>query len=189
MSSPRVEEITVEDVMTRDLITVPPTTTIDKVAVLMKEHNIGSVIIIDDKGNPVGIVTERDLVVKVLANNLNSSDVQVKSIMSSPVISVNVKTSLVDAVKLMARRNIRRLLVMDKGKLVGIITARDILSVAPEVIEILIETVKISEGEVLHEEVLAGYCDDCGEWSDLLVEVDGKFLCPDCRSDYEWEEN
>ncbi|HID15340.1 MAG TPA: CBS domain-containing protein, partial [Candidatus Atribacteria bacterium] len=107
MSSPRVEEITVEDVMTRDLITVPPTTTIDKVAVLMKEHNIGSIIIVDDKGNPVGIVTERDLVVKVLANNLNSSDVQVKSIMSSPVISVNVKASLVDAAKLMARRNIR----------------------------------------------------------------------------------
>ena len=184
VASPRVEGITVEDVMTRELITAPPSATTDKIAMLMREFNIGSVIIVDDKGNPIGIVTERDLVIHVLANNLNPSTVLVQNIMSSPVISVDIKTSLIDAVKLMAKRKIRRLIVMDKGKLVGIITSRDILSVAPEVIEILLETVKISEGELSYGEVFAGYCDDCGEWSDLLKEVNGKFLCPDCRSNY-----
>ncbi|RLE51872.1 MAG: hypothetical protein DRJ26_05330 [Candidatus Methanomethylicota archaeon] len=75
-------------------------------------------------------------------------------------------------------------MVVDEGKLVGIVTARDILKVAPEIIEILIESARISETEstFLREEVLAGYCDECGEWSDSLVEVDGRFLCSECRS-------
>lgn len=182
MNFPRVKEITVGDIMTKKLVTASPSTKTNEIAVLMREHDIGSVIIVDKKNNPIGIVTERDLVTQVLANNLHPSEVEVKDIMSSPVISVDVKTPLINAVRLMAKRNIRRLIVLNEGRLAGIITSRDILSVAPEVIEILLETVRISKEDFPYREVFAGYCDECGEWSDVLVEVDGSFLCPDCRS-------
>ncbi|RLE51890.1 MAG: CBS domain-containing protein, partial [Candidatus Methanomethylicota archaeon] len=67
MAAPRVEEIHVEDVMTRTPITVPQSTTVDEVAKLMRDHKIGSVIVVSSSNNPVGIVTERDLVIKVIA--------------------------------------------------------------------------------------------------------------------------
>lgn len=184
MAAPRVEEIHVEDVMTRTPITVPQSTTVDEVAKLMRDHKIGSVIVVSSSNNPVGIVTERDLVIKVIAEGKAPSEVKVSEIMSSPLISITPRTRLIEAARLMARKNIRRLVVVDEGKLVGIVTARDILKVAPEIIEILIESARISETEstFLREEVLAGYCDECGEWSDSLVEVDGRFLCSECRS-------
>ncbi|MCS7385622.1 MAG: CBS domain-containing protein [archaeon GB-1867-005] len=185
MPYPRVERIRVEDVMTKNPITVSQGTTVDVVAKLMRDHEIGSVIVVASGDNsPIGIVTERDLTIQVIAEGRVPSKVKVSEIMSSPLITISPKTSLTEAARLMARKNIRRLVVIDEGKLVGIITARDILKVAPEIIEILIESARISEPESAYvgEELLAGYCDECGEWSDSLLEVDGRFLCPDCRS-------
>ena len=86
----------------------------------------------------------------------------------------------------MSRLNIRRLGVMYKGKLVGLISSRDILSVMPELIEILVEKARI-EGEIPESPPMAGYCDNCGRWSDDLKEVEGRFLCKECRIELELE--
>jgi hypothetical protein len=78
---------------------------------------------------------------------------------------------------------------MYKGQLVGIISSKDILSVTPELIEIIQEKAKISASEEAAETFpLAGYCDNCGAWSDNLKEVDGTYLCEDCFIDREKSE-
>jgi Zn finger protein HypA/HybF involved in hydrogenase expression len=75
---------------------------------------------------------------------------------------------------------------MYKGNLVGIISSKDILSVTPELIEIISETARIenpSAEETVESAPLAGYCDRCAAWSDSLKEVEGEFLCEDCRAE------
>jgi len=185
VSTPRIESISVKDVMSKHPITVEETETVNVVARKMKKYNIGSIIIVNSANNPIGIVTERDLVINILAENKDPKSIRVSSIMSKPLISVTKDASLVDAARLMSKKRIRRLAVMDKGFLVGIVTARDILKVAPEIIDILVETIKISFSDSnypSHIKVsLAGYCDECGEWSDSLMEFNDKFLCPSCR--------
>ncbi|MCS7097886.1 MAG: CBS domain-containing protein [Candidatus Methanomethyliaceae archaeon] len=177
--------IRVEDVMTRDLVTLPESSSARDVAIAMSGKRIGSVIIVHE-GNPVGIITERDLIERVLAKGLDPDKVISKDIMSSPLFVIDPKVGIMEAARKMASLNIRRLIVVDRGKMVGIITSSDILSAAPEMIEILMESAReILTPERKELEVMAGYCDNCEEWSDSLKEVNGQFLCEDCRAEYD----
>jgi len=188
LTSTKVGNITVEDIMTKNPITINSKCTISEAAKLMSKNKIGSIIVVDENNNPIGIITERDLVVKVIAEDKDPRKTIIEEIMSKPVISVNSKTKLIDAARIMAKRGIRRLVVIDEGKLKGIITSRDILKVAPEIIDILIESAKITEpieGSITEVEVIAGYCDECGEWSESLREIEGKLLCPECKLSYQ----
>lgn len=176
--------IKVEDVMTKDVVTLSETSSARDVAIAISGKKIGSVIITSN-GNPVGIITERDLIERVLAKGLDPDKVLAKNIMSSPLFVVDPKVGIMEAAKKMASLNIRRLVVVEKGKMVGIVTASDILSAAPEMIEILIESTReklMMKREEL--EVMAGYCDNCEEWSDSLKEVNGQFLCENCRAEF-----
>lgn len=176
--------IKVEDVMSKDLVTLPESSSAKDVAIAMSGKRIGSVIIVHGD-NPVGIITERDLIERVLAKGLDPEKVIAKDIMSSPLFVIGPKVGIMEAAKKMASLNIRRLVVVDKGKMVGIITSSDILSAAPEMIEILMESAReMLAAERKELEVMAGYCDNCEEWSDSLKEVDGKFLCEDCQAEY-----
>jgi len=90
----------------------------------------------------------------------------------------------------MSNMNIRRLGVLYKGNLVGLVSSKDILSVMPELIEIIQERNRIefadeSEEIEVEEAPLSGYCDRCGVYSDDLKDVDGQNLCEDCRIELE----
>ncbi|MDH5806275.1 MAG: CBS domain-containing protein [Candidatus Methanomethylicaceae archaeon] len=176
--------IKVGDIMTRDVITLSETSSARDVAIAMSNKKIGSVIVVSN-GNPVGIITEKDLIERVLAKGLDPDKVLAKDIMSSPLFVIDPRVGIMEAAKKMASLNIRRLVVVEKGKMVGIITASDILSAAPEMIEILIESTRerlMMKREEL--ETMTGYCDNCEEWSDSLKEVNGQFLCENCRSEF-----
>jgi CBS domain-containing protein len=176
--------ILVKDVMTSPVITVNESSTADEAARLMRDNEIGCVIVSTNDGRPVGIITERDLVIRVVAENIQPSAVKAKEIMSTPLITIDADKTISEAAKEMSRRNIRRLAVMYKGQLVGILSSKDILSVTPELIEIIQERAKITAGEEVEENPpLAGYCDNCGEWSDNLREADGTYLCEDCYAE------
>ncbi|MCS7367588.1 MAG: CBS domain-containing protein [archaeon YNP-WB-062] len=179
---PRVEDLTVDMIMSRKPVTAYASSTIADVAKIMRDRDVGSVVILDDEGRPIGIVTERDLVVKVLASGL-STDTRVSEVMSKPLITIKPSTRIVDAARIMVKRNVRRLIVVEGDSMVGIVTEKDILKVAPEMIDILIEAMKVnvSEGYNYTGSSMSGYCDRCGEWSEELVEVDGEYLCPECR--------
>lgn len=174
--------IKVSDVMTSNVVTVKASDKARMAAVLMDTRGVGCVIVTDDYGRPIGIVTERDLISRVMAKGLNGDEVTCREVMSTPLITIEPDAPLTTAMTKMVRNKIRRLVVLDRGRLVGIITEGDVLKVAPALIEILATRRDIEESYV--KEVQAGYCEVCGEWSDALVEVNGHFLCEECRSEY-----
>lgn len=178
------EDVKVRDAMTPKVLTVKPSESVDKAAKIMADKNIGSIIVVkNDK--PVGIVTERDICYRVVASNKLPSKVSVKDIMSSHLITVSPDNTLNEAARTMAKKNIRRLPVVKDNSLVGIITNKDIITISPEICENLKEIVEISRpttdrtGGVPEK----GTCEICGEYMVTIYEVDGKFICEDCKED------
>jgi len=185
------ERMLVKDIMSSPVIAVSEDELSDKAAALMEKHNLGCVIVTTQNGRPTGIITERDMVTRVVAKDIQPSKVAAKEIMTAPLITITPDETLNEAARRMNRLNIRRLGVMYKGKLLGIISSKDIVAVTPELIDIIQEKARI-ENETVTEEVgeqrlLAGYCDNCGRWSDDLGEVEGNFLCEECRIELEEE--
>lgn len=176
----------VKDAMSSPVFTVDEKLTADKAATLMDQHDLGCVIVTGKDEKPIGIITEKDLVSRVVAKNVLPRKLNAKEIMSTPLMTIASETTLTEAARTMSRLNIRRLGVMYKGNLVGIISAKDILAVMPELIEIISERARIenaSAEETTESAPLAGYCDRCGAWSDSLKEAEGEFLCEDCREE------
>ena len=178
-------DIKVREVMTRNVITISPEKSALDAAKIMKKNNIGSVVVIENS-KPIGIVTERDLCFRVVAENNVPSKVKVKDIMTSPLITIDPNETLEEAARKMNKNKIRRLPVVDKNNnLVGFITYRDILTIAPEVIEILKEYNKIneSEKEISKEVPERGTCEICGDHGVELYEVNGVYVCESCKED------
>ena len=115
----------VRDIMVRNVITIDYNKTAKDVALLLSEKQISSLVVVKD-GTPIGLVTERDLARKVSATDRKSADVPLSEIMSKKFRGVEPTSPIEDAVQKMLNNNIRRLLVLDNGKLVGIITETDL---------------------------------------------------------------
>ncbi len=179
----------VKDVMSSPVITVNEKETVTKVAQLMRKHDLGCIIVTGKDGKPLGIITERDLVKRVLAKNRPRLKMAAKDVMTAPLITIDPEENLSEASRRMSRLNVRRLGVMYKGELVGIISSKDILAITPELIEIMQEKAKIEGKAVTEQEYpqMAGYCDLCGQWSDTLEEVEGSFICEDCKIEMKGE--
>jgi CBS domain-containing protein len=104
---------------------VGPLTTAAETARIMNEATIGCLVVVD-KGKPVGIVTERDLVRQMATGTINPAKCPVIQIMSRPLITIRKGATLREASRLMTQRGIRRLVVEDEHELLGVITARDL---------------------------------------------------------------
>jgi len=181
----------VKDVMSSPVVTVGEDATVDKAAQLMADGHIGCILVTSKEGKPLGIITESDFVTRVLAKNIQPNKLTAKEVMTSPLITIDPDETLSEAARRMSQLNVRRLGVMYKGNLVGIISSKDILGIMPELIEIIQEKARI-EGRTAAEEApesapLAGYCDQCGRWSDDLTEVEGGFLCEECQIELKGE--
>ncbi|MDF2422894.1 MAG: CBS domain-containing protein [Nitrosopumilus sp.] len=118
--------ILIQDIMTRTLITVNTSTTALQIAKMMEQGGIGA-ILVQDNGNPVGIVTDRDFATKLAANNL-PFDTHAEKIMSSPLITINHDASISAAAERMTSKKIRKLAVTENGKIIGIITSTDLVT-------------------------------------------------------------
>jgi CBS domain-containing protein len=113
----------VKEVMTKTVITVESNKTVTEAAALMAENDVGNLIVMD-KNTPIGIVTERDFVRRVLAKETNPKT-KISEIMSTPLRVIDPDAPLKEAARRMVRKGIRRLAVIKDNKLVGIITATD----------------------------------------------------------------
>jgi len=115
----------VEELMTREVVTVPSDTNVQKAAEIMAERHVGC-LIITENGLPKGIITERDFLTKILAPKRQPLSLTVSEIMSSPLITVGPRDQVRDAARVMIENNIRRLVVVENTRLLGVITLRDI---------------------------------------------------------------
>jgi len=115
----------VKDVMFEEVITVEPATKIRDAVELMNKNEIGC-LVVTRKGKPVGIMTERDVLKKIVCQCKNPEQTRVSEIMSEPLVVGKVDMDLQEAARLMLRRNIKKLPIVDGEKLVGLITLTDI---------------------------------------------------------------
>ena len=180
----------VRDVMSNPVVTMDEDESSNKAAANMDMHDLGAVIVTNKAGKSIGIITERDLVIRVIAKNLKPDTVKAKEIMTTPLVTIEPEATISDAARRMTRLDIRRLGVIYKGNLAGIISSKDILGVMPELIEIMQERSRI-EGEARTEETeevpLSGYCDRCNAYSESLKERNGENICDECRIELEQE--
>ena len=124
--------ILVRDLMRKNPYTVAESTSIQDTARIMNDKKVSSLVILDENNNPVGLVTERDLVRKVCINDLPTNRVTNKEIMSSPLITIDSESSATTATDLMLKNNVRHLLVInneskDNNQPIGIITPLDLV--------------------------------------------------------------
>jgi CBS domain-containing protein len=181
-------QVTVHDAMTSNVITVDPNTSIAQAAAIMSQKCIGS-LIIKSNSEPEGLVTESDIITKVVSMDIQASQITVGEVMTRNLIKIDPGCDLNEAARTMAKNRIRRLPVVNNGILVGILTSTDVMTVSPELTEILVEnarmtnTIDFSSGE----KSVPGTCEVCGNYLDYLDEVDGKYVCEECKEELEGE--
>mgnify|MGYP001121919393 CR=1 FL=1 len=133
--------VLVRDVMSKEVKVVRPDTSMKEVVATMNKFNIGSIIVVQGD-RPVGIITERDILRRLVEPCLAPETLTARQIMTSPVLTVNETASIEEAARLMAKRKIKKLPVLNGGKLAGIITFTDIAFKVPTLISILEELVR-----------------------------------------------
>jgi CBS domain-containing protein len=130
----------------REVIVVETSESVRAAVNLMREHHVGDVVVVDrEHGQPIprGILTDRDIVLEILAEDVDLSKLNVGDVMSYELVTVNEDTSLVDGVALMHQKGVRRVPVVDyKGMLVGILTADDILELIAEQLSHLVGLIR-----------------------------------------------
>jgi len=129
---------TVKEVMNPQVVVAKPEATVKEAAQIMSQFRIGCLLVMEND-KVVGIVTESDIIGKVVAVNKDPERVRLQDIMSKNIISTTPDESIEDAAEKMVEHKIKRLPVLDGGKLVGIITATDLISFEPKIIETLSE--------------------------------------------------
>ena len=133
--------IPVRDIMTIRVKTAKTDSTIMEVVRKMNKFDVGSIIILDSAAKSVGIITERDVLRKIVEPQLPPDAVKAMQIMSSPLVAIGSDAGVEQAARLMIERKIKKLPVVEGGKLVGIVTSMDIMRTEPKLISQLGELI------------------------------------------------
>ena len=183
------KEVLVKEAMKTNLAVVNPSMTVIDAAKLMKKRKIGNVIVAENN-HPVGILTESDIIKKVVAEGKKPSEVIVREVMSTPLLIIDPYVTLEEAMKKLSKCNIRRLPVLENDQLIGIITLRDISRISPILHEISREWYDITmrDETFYKKQVFSGKCEDCNALSANLKNVDGRLLCEDCIDALKYEQ-
>lgn len=180
--------VKVKEIMSTPVIKIDENKTAMDVGKLMKKTRRGSVIV-TRKGKPVGIISDSDLIKRVVAENLKADKIKAKDIMSKPLITIRPDDDILLAVQKMKKSNIHRLPVVEEGKVIGMISLSDIAKTSPEMLELLEYRLKMKEMPTkIKEEKTAGICEMCGNYSENLIYMNDKWVCEECKDEMkEWE--
>ena len=171
--------------MTRDFTYVSPNMNLKECAKTMIKKRVGSLIV--KKGDSLkGILTEKDIVWAVSKKSKKDlADIQAEDLMKRKIVTIRPSADIIEAINKFKKETIRRLPVIENGKLIGIITANDILRIDPGLFQMIFETIKIREEteklkrndiSTLHEQ---GTCEECGEFG-VLYHDESQWLCESC---------
>jgi len=172
--------VPVNEIMRKGVIIARKDDTIEHVAKVLKKARIGRVIV-TEHGKIVGVLTEKDIIKDVVAEG-KSTKTLVSKVMKYPVKTITPETDIEEAIKTMNKYDISGLPVTVRGKLVGIVTERDLVKAEPALLDMMkekgnLEHIPPTEKELL----LSGECEECGNYSENLRLVSGRYLCEDCR--------
>ena len=176
----------VKDLMTENIISVDGEDSVTDAAKLMSEKGLSSLAVMNESVNTLqGMITDRDIVKRVVAKGLNPTRVKVREVMASPLITISEEATVDDAANKMKENKVRRLVVERNYRNVGIIAESDIVRVNPELHYLIRERSKLQATltpSEPREVVLAGYCEECGNYSPRLRNTNGRWLDEECRT-------
>lgn len=132
------------DIMVRKPIAISPKATVKDAAALMKNQDVGSLVVKDNE-TLFGYITEQEIIHKVVAKGLDPNKKKVKDIVNRDAHTIGPNVDIYDALKVMAKLDVRQLPVVDKGKLVGLLTQKTILKVQPQLFELVAEKIELKE--------------------------------------------
>lgn len=176
----------VKEIMTSNPITVDINTKISKAAKMMAELDVGSIIVMGEN-NPVGILTEHDMLRKIISKNVKPDSTTLKDVMTTPLITLDANEDVQKAIDLMLKMHIRRIPIVKDKKLVGLVTDTDLVSVSVEMGNIFSELVNMHRERIVATEreipemISRGVCENCGKYSDNLDYLNGSLMCEYCR--------
>ena len=171
------------DAMTMKPVTVLPDTSLKECSRLMEKEHVGT-LIIKDNGNLLGVITEQDIVRKLVAKGVNPVDKKVDDYMEKGIETIGPEVDIYEALIKMKDLNIRHLPVVDSGEMVGLLTLKDILKIEPQLFDLLVEKFVIrEETRKPIQSVKEGICQGCGAFSDELNSVSGSLLCNVCAKE------
>ena len=133
--------VLVRDIMSKDVKVVRPDTTAQEIVATMNKFDISSIIVVQGE-RPVGIITARDILVRLVEQCLAPSALTAKQIMTSPLVTISESATIEEAARLMAKKKIKTLPVMDNNKLGGIVTFTDIVFKVPTLLSLLEELMR-----------------------------------------------
>lgn len=184
--------IKIGDIMTRNFVSAKPDANLIDCAKEMVKGRVGSLIIKDGQ-KLVGVLTERDILWAMIKKpKAGLENVKAKDIATKKIISVSPSADVYEALQKMKKQKYRRLPVVFKGNVVGLLTINDILRIQPELFETASEIMQIREesekikrmhvskgaGKMAEEDM----CEECGNY-DLVSKTDGRILCESCREE------
>jgi len=183
-------EISVAEVMNKTIIVMDINSAIPSIAREMIRCEAGSVIITKNR-KAIGIITERDLVKNIVAEDRRPSEMIASKIISTPLITIEPDKNIVEASEIMLKANIKRLPVLEKDTIIGVISTTDILMVTPGLNTILKDLIDMNRETLLSipsiedisEEFSTGICESCETYSSDLKLVEGKYLCGKCQQE------
>jgi len=133
--------MSVRDAMTKEPRVVRRDTSVQEVVATMNKFDISSIIVVQEK-RPVGIITHKDIISKIVQPRIPPEAVTALEVMSRPIVTINEDASIEEAARLMAKKHIKKLAVVRGDELVGIITSADLVRTAPKITELLEELLK-----------------------------------------------
>ena len=177
--------VKVGDLMTRNFIHVAPDTDLRKCAKTMVKKRVGS-LIIKDGDKLKGILTEKDIIWAIVKKSKKDlKNISAKALMKRKVVTIKPDADITDAMKKFKKKKIRRLPVVERGKLIGFLTIKDVLKIDPGLFESIAETMKIREetAKLNRSSITAprkqGICEECGEY-EILYHDEAQWLCDTC---------
>ncbi len=180
-------ETDIQEVMTSPVQTIDKDSTVQEASFLLRKHNISGLVVVDKETKKAeGIITDKDIITKVVAENKSARDVKVMDVMTPKIITASFEDSLSSVAKIMYANNVTRLPVIDsEGGLAGILTSTDLLRVLPGLTDVLHARRELEEPpQVVEHPGADGRCEECDNMYEDLVEVGGRWLCRECSEKY-----
>jgi CBS domain-containing protein len=177
-----MDRIRIRDIMNTNPVMIRRKASVLDAAKEMKSEKVGSIVIIEN-GRPIGILTESDILRKIVAEEQEPADVDVDTVMSGPPVTIGPDTAIDEAVRVMGEHNIRRLPVVSDGKLIGMVTERDIMRFSPLLKNLVDEWADITRQRLDYKResrFVEGKCEECGMLSRQLLNYDGRLICEFC---------
>jgi len=173
-------QVPVIDVMSAKIVSVKPSVSVLEAVKKMISAGLGNVLVM--VGDELrGILTEKDVIAKVVAKGLDPAVVKVSKVMTSKVVTIRPSLNLQEAARKMTGKGIRRLPVVSKGKVIGVLTMNDVLRVQPGLVDVLSERLKYSQPKFDGSRV--GVCEVCNSFSKRLIRVNGRLVCSNCKKE------